>query len=291
MGLRFRPYLKALSYRVVVSVVLLALVIGLLGDRVVSSFCINVAHVILNKALWQEQIAIDRQRALSLAAGLLDMAAGELPTPYAEIAPEDQCAMIPCIAIAEHHRRRRDFALAADWLHRAASAPPCPSLQEAIVLPAAVSVTSQGDIVLDWSARAWHFRADSQPADQALDDVHGWLTISYQNTPGVQDKVVYHWWRSLAIPYWHRLRMRVRIHQGTFLTSATNSRTGRKRHLNYHQGSGQWETFTIPLDDDELRFISISLTEPSASPTVPDHAVDIEPLMLLLDEDIGACDR
>jgi len=278
-----------LRIAVIVASVVTLLSLGL--HSVLPTLFLNVAHVTLNKTLWQEQTAIDRQRALSLAAGLFDLARGELPTPYAEIAPEDQCAMIPSIAIAEHYRRRKDIALAADWLHRAAAAPPYPSPQDAIVLPPAVSVTSQGDIVLDWSARAWHFRADSQPADQALDNVRGWLTISFRNTPGVRDNVIYSWWRSLEVPYWHPLRMRVRIHEGTFLTIETNSRAGSKRHLNYHQGSGQWETFTIPLDDDELRFIYILLKDPSAEPTVPDYAVDIEPLMLLLDEDIGACDR
>jgi len=290
MRLGFLVYLKRRSYRAAASIALLTFVIVSLGDRMVSSFCINVASVILNKALWQEQVAIDRQRSLSLAARLLDVATGELPTRNAELASGAQPAMIPSIAIAEHHRRRRDFALAAFWLHQAASAPPCPSLQDPIVVPAAVSVTSQGDIVLDWSSRAWHFRADSQPADEALDNVHGWLTISFRNTPGVRDKVVYEWWGRLAVPYWHTLQMRVRIHEGTFLTMETNSRAGSKRHLHYHQGSGQWETFTIPLEDDELRFVYISLSEPSANPTVPDYGVDIEPLTLLLDQAAGGCE-
>jgi len=280
--------MKVLRKGVIVTLAVIVIAVGLYAAF--PSLCRNLAYVVLNKALWQEQTAIRRQRALSLAAGLLDAAEGDLKAPHAELAPGDQCAMIPSMAIAQHHLRRREFARAALWLHRAAAADPIPSSQDAVLVPIWVSVTPEGNVVLDWSAPNWGFRRDSQPANGVIDDQHGWLTLSYQNTPGKRDKVIYRWLGSLAVPYWHTLQVRARVHKGAFLTIETVSPNGRKRHLNYHQGSGQWETFSIPFDDDMLRFIYISLREPSAKPTVPDHAVDLEPLVLLLDENAGGCE-
>ena len=94
----------------------------------------------------------------------------------------------------------------------------------------------------------------------------------------------------MEIPYWHTLYLRARVHLGTWLTFATHSVDGVERHVSYHRGTGEWEEFTIPLDVDSIRWVYISLREPSPDPDTPDYAVDIEPLVLLLDDAVGGCE-
>jgi hypothetical protein len=198
--------------------------------------------------------------------------------------------MIPAMVIADYYRKHKDFEKAAFWLRRAAASDSHLSTQHAIILPYWTSVTPQGDIVLDWSTPNWRFRDDSQPANLAFDDELDRLTISYKNTLGQRDRVIYSWRGPMPLAYWHTLELRARVHRGAFLKFVTHSADGTRTHLNYHRGTGQWETFTIPLQVDDIRFIYISLTEPSADPTVPEYGVDIEPLRLLLDESAGTCE-
>ncbi len=257
------------------------------GPHLFSELSLNLAQVVLNKTLWQEnQSAIDRQRAFAWAATLIEIASGE----KASFSDDKECSMIAAMTIADYHRKHKDHQATAAWLRRAATADPYPAIQSAIVLPVWTSVTPQGDIVLDWSTENWYFRSDSQPANLAFDDENAWLNISYRNKLGQRDKVIYTWKGPLEIPYWHTLYLRARVHPGTFLTIETHSTDGVERYINYHRGTGEWEEFIIPLNIDNIRWIYISLREPSPDSDTPDYAVDIEPLTLLLDDVAGECE-
>lgn len=275
----------------VVGLVLVTMLVSLTGTRLVSSFSLNLAHTVLNKALWQgKQAALERQQMLSLAATLLQISTGEELDSSVRAASDGQCDMIPSMIIAEYYRRQRNVRATAFWLHRAATADPYPAIQDTVAIPAWAYVTPQGDIVLDWSTADWYFRSDSQPADLAFDDENGWLNISYDNKLGHRDIVIYAWRGPLEIRYWHTLHLRARVHPGTFLTFATHSIEGVERHVSYHRGTGEWKVFTIPLDVDSIRFIYIALREPSSDPDTPHYAIDIEPLTLLLDDAAGKCE-
>jgi hypothetical protein len=260
-------------------------------DRLIPSLSFNLANVVLNRTLWQgNQTAIGRQRVLSLAAGLLEAGSGEKPGPFTETIVSGQCTLIPSMVIADYYRKQKDFVKASTWLRQAASADPYPATQDAILLPGWVRVTPRGDIALDWSSSNWHFRSDSQPANLEVDDDHGWLTISYQNNLEQRDRVIYEWRGPLQIPYWHTLQLRARVHPGAFLTFETHSTAGVQRYIHYHQGSGEWEEFIIALNAETLRYMYISLTEPSQDSSVMDYTVDIEPLTLVLGDVAGKCE-
>jgi hypothetical protein len=260
------------------------------GERLVSSFSFNLAGVVLNKTLWRgEQTARDRQEALAMTAKLLEVASGKRSSSSTEAVLNKECSMIPSMVIADDYRRQKDLKKAAFWLHHAATTAPYPSLQHAVLLPGWIQITPQGNLVVDWSISSWHFRSDSQLADLAIDEEYGWLALSYRNKLGQRDKVIYEWKGPLQLSYWHTLQLRARVHPGTYLTFETHSDTGVERHLNYYGGTGRWETFSIPLNVDKLRYIYISISEPSPDSLVLDYAVDIEPLTFLLDEAAGVC--
>jgi hypothetical protein len=261
------------------------------GSRLTSSLSLNLAHIALNKTLWRgEQTALERQQALSLASTMLEIASrGEANSPT-DVVSVEQCSMIPSMVIGDYYRKHKSLQASAAWLRRAVTAEPYPAIQSAIVLPGWTSVTPQGDIVLDWSTAHWDFRGDSQLANLAFDDENGWLNISYHNQLGQRDTVIYTWSGPLEIPYWHTLCLRAKVYPGTFLTFSTHSVDGVERHVDYHRGTGEWEEFTIPLDVDSIKWIYVSLREPSPDPDTPDYAIDIEPLTFLLDDAVGECE-
>ena len=262
------------------------------GPTLVSSLSLNLARVVLNKTLWRgEQTALERQQGLSSAATLLEVASRGEANSSAKAVSVEQCSMIPAMVIGDYYRKHTNLQAAAVWLRRAATADPYPVIQSGVVLPGWTSVTPRGDIVLDWSTANWYFRSDSQPADLAFDDENGWLNISYHNKLGQRDKIIYTWRGPLEIPYWHTLYLRARVHPGTFLTLTTHSVEGVERYVSYHRGTGKWEEFTIPLNIDNIRWIYVSLREPSPDSDTPDYAVDMEPLTLMLDSAIGECER
>lgn len=275
----------------IIRVTLLILVVALsvtTVDRLVNKAALNLANGILNKTIWQSgQTATQRQRMLSWAAMLLETGYGE--GSLSDDGSRGQRSMIPAIAIADYHRKQRDFDEALFWLHRAIEADPAPVVQDALILPRWASIDQKGNIVLDWASN-WRFRSDSQTADLTMHEEQDWLTISYENTLGRRDKVIYQWAGPLDIPYWHKLRVKARIYRGTFLTVETHSAAGVERYVNYFKGSSEWEEFIIPLNVDEIKWIYISVSEPSADSSTPDYVVDIEPLMFLLDEADGGCE-
>ncbi len=268
-------------------VILVATVLILAVSKLVDNATLNLANVILDKALWQRQTAARRQRMLSWAATLLEVSYGREAVPDVDT-HKTQCSMIPALVIADYHRRQGELEKTTVWLHHAIEADPIPVVQDALTLPGWVSIDRKGNIVLDW-ASSWRFRSDSQTADLAMNGEQDWLTISYENTLGQRDKVIYQWSGPLQIPYWHTLCLRARVHPGTFLTVETHSAAGVERHINYHRGTGEWEEFTIPLAIDSVKWIYVSLREPSPDPDTPAYAVDIEPLTLLLDDVAGEC--
>jgi hypothetical protein len=85
------------------------------------------------------------------------------------------------------------------------------------------------------------FRADLPAVDVQVDKQIDKLRLSYKNSLGERDRVVYRWTGPLSNIYWHALHLRVNVHEGTFFTFETHSAGGIERHINYFRGDGEWK--------------------------------------------------
>jgi hypothetical protein len=275
-----------------VYIIMTAVIITSLGRTIVIALCFNLSNVFLDDALWRAgQTIEDRRQSLATAATLMQIASSSTAIRPAANIPESTCSMIPSMVNADYYRKHKQLAEATIWLQQAAVAAPSPGIQEPIALSGWISVTTSGDVVLNWSDPAWQFRSDSQPASISTNSDGDRLTLSYENVVGRQDRVIYQWSGLLQLPYWHTLRLKARIHSGTWLTVESHSKSGLKRHLNYYQGTGDWEELDFPLTSDDLDYIYISISEPSADSTTFNYTVDFAPMTVILDKSVGTCQQ
>jgi hypothetical protein len=104
------------KWRFLVGAIFALLFIGFTANVLVYRLSLNLAHVILNKTLWQSgKSAVKCQQMLSL----LQVSVGRQTF---EIEYERPYAMISAITVAEYHRRQNDLSEAVTWLRRAADA-------------------------------------------------------------------------------------------------------------------------------------------------------------------------
>jgi hypothetical protein len=273
-------------------VLVLFLFVG--SSRLISVFCSNLAEVILNQTLWQSGAnAVERQEKLLLSAELFEIAERmpvSLPNGKSEL-EDNACSMIPAIVLADYHRKQGEIDQAIYWLRRAAEAPPTPSVQDAILIPGSFSVSSNGDLGVDLYMMRWALRKDSQPANPIIRNGDKGITLSYENKPGHRDWVYYYWPAMTKLSYWTSIKLKIRVHPGSFFTFETHGPSGMKRHINYFRGDGVWREFTFPLTEDSLRFVYMSLSEPGDMGTGVDseeiiYMVDVESLSFLFDENV-----
>jgi hypothetical protein len=247
------------------------------------ALAVNGVYLLLNQAMWrQNQPISERQAALGRAATLAGWSFGSSPP-----APAEPCSFMPALLRAEYHRRQKDWSPMAGWLQQAAVAPPLPAGSPTIGLPGWVELDEAGNLVLGWSLPAWGFRQDSQEADVMVSD--GRLTLAYPNQLDQRDVVIYAWSSPIPIHYWHTLQVRARVQEGTFFTLSVATAAGDTRYLDYFTGNGQWQDFTFPINDDQVRYIYLSLGEPTAEAAAPAYQIELEPLKFILDEGVNNC--
>jgi hypothetical protein len=269
-----------------------AMIFAAMGSAIISGLCANLSNVFLNNALWRAgQTIEERRQSLATAASLMQIASNSTAMRPTANMPESACSMIPSMVNADYYRKHKQLAEAADWLQRAVVAAPSPGIQEPVMLSGWISVTTAGNVVMSWSDPAWQFRSDSQLASISTNAGGDRLTLSYENAVGHRDRVIYQWSGLLQLPYWHTLRLKAKIHSGTWLTVESHSKSGLKRHLNYYQGTGDWEELDFPLASDDLDYLYISISEPSADSTTSDYTVDLAPLTVILDKSVGTCQQ
>jgi hypothetical protein len=261
------------------------------GIHAFQALQINLGNVNLNKYLWSGEQATDRsQDWLKQAATHYGLAANSQPQITTTCECGTSCAAIALNLMAIRYRQDRDFMTAAQWFQVIANS----NLQqyyEPVMLPQDIIPTERGDLFITWDKTRWGIRSDSHPknASVSIDPSTQHLTLSYKNRLDERDSVGYAWGGPLELPYWHTVRLVAKIHPGSTLILETVTENGSTRHVSYYGGTGDWEEFLLPLDGNQLRFLYILLSERSAQVTTPEHKVEIQPVVLLIDEGGEEC--
>jgi hypothetical protein len=267
---------------------LVCLLLLLLRSELIRLLPFNLMNVILNKTLWREnQLAAEQQEAVAWAAVLADLSLGLPTTSPATSMADEPCSLIPALVTADHYRRKGDLQEMAGWLRQAAAAPPVPTVQKGVGLPGWTALDRDGNLGIAWSSPGWAFRPDSQEGQVVVEDDR--FTLSYTNTPGQRDIVIYAWSNPIPVSYWHTVQFRAKVQPGTFFTFSIHTTSGDIRYLNYFPGNNQWETFTFSLPDEEIRYIYLSISEPAAEAATPIYQLEMEPLTFIFDGAANIC--
>ncbi len=269
------------SILLLVTAVILALVLR-------RPFAANMGHVVLDKVLWQQGLSASRrQDAICLAAHLYAAAEPSDPTSAPTEITQSEPNYVGSLVMADTCRKAGRFGETAHWLRIASECHSSAIADRAMALPAAVTGTPHGDIIVQWYSAGWHFRSDSQVALTSVDEATGWLCLSYDNDLAQRDKVIYEWRGPIDLPYWSTAALTVRAEQGTFVTIETACSRELVRHVSYYRGSGASTRFEFPLCHGDLCYIYVSLSEPSlGAEDVQEerYAACISPISLRLDE-------
>ena len=256
-------------------------------------FRANYANLLMNRLIWASP---------SRSAGYGELL-NQTGSSYAKLTtagepiqanPLGECATggssLVAWTMAMQARYHHDWGQAGAWLLRAAAEFPHSRADLPVILPpAARPDPATGNVQLLWEPPFWGARADSQPLAVSADPTTQVLTLTYANTPGVRDMVVYAWRGPLALPAWHTVRIVGKSAPGTYLTLELSTENGLNRYLNYHQGSGEWETFDLPIEGTELRYIYIILNEPSDGVEADHYQLQLQPVALRLEPELRTC--
>ena len=223
-----------------------------------SRFWINMGLVVLDKTLWQEQqSATERQQSLALAASYFKATLDTTEMLLVESEFNDTYAMIPSIVAAEYYRRHDMYDSVATWLNRAASAPPYPSIQKAILLPGWAQLATNGAIVVDGASPRWAVRQDVVVKAVVQSHTDGIGYFSFSNTP-TSNRAAFVWSWPLNVPYHHSVALKARVQPGCILRLETVIDGEIVRHF-AQPGTGRWEIREFAVRGDSLRFIYILL--------------------------------
>lgn len=270
---------------------LLMLIAGLsMGGvaQIVNGLSVNVAHVILNRALWQEQQnATARQQALALSARFYEVAAKDREAAFPDARSQDSCQMISSIIAAEYYRRQAAYDMTARWLNRAAHAPPCPPVQKAVVLPAYVQPSVDGSVVVDGASPRWSVRRDTvvDAAVQSKSEEFG--VFSFVSAPESR-RAVFVWRLPFGIPYHHTAVIKSRVEPGCTLHIETVVDAESVRHP-AQVGLGEWKLWEFTVQGESLRFIYILLDDNRDASTNHECVAEIEYIAFLLDKALVTC--
>lgn len=247
----------------------------------------NLGLVVVNKALWtQEQRAVDRQKALRLAARLYEAALVPSGEPIKEIKTTG-FSMIPAVIAAEDQRRQGMDRLAAIWLYRAATAPPCPALQHAILLPGWAQLTRDGAITLDGVTPPWTLRRDAAIEAKVETLEAGGNRFSFLSEADAR-RAQFQWHQYLDIGYHHSAVMRSRVASGCVLHLETVVDGELIRHF-AQQGTGKQETHKFDLQGHTLQYIYVLLDSVADSEDQEECVAEISPITFLPDKETVIC--
>ncbi len=232
----------------------------------------NLAHLSFVKAMSANTIkATDRQEKLKHFVTYLHHSQDKvLLSPSVEAQTES--TMLRSIFIGEYHRFQGDIDEAAQWYLQATQSDPFPSLQNSLSYARRKRLLPNGDILITdfsdvdgWQPDLVNYNVESI----TFDSTDGIALISYPNHLDRRDIVTYLLYPPGAIQLGYHivLSMRVKMEPGSFLTMSVKVDDVLERHLNYYQGTGNWETLKFPLTGDLLQAIFLSFSEPGKPPT------------------------
>ena len=265
------------------------------------SLRLNLAHLQFNHLMFPAgPLAQNDAAQLARVGEQYVEVAGGGEQPYAVAAPvHDQIEEMGCRngsssllawLMAARARYQRDFAATGAWLLQAAASYPANQVTLPLMLPIhAVPNLATGDIQLMWDNDYWMPRRDSLPLVAAVEPATNLLTISYENVPQVEDRFIYQWRGNMSLPAWYAVEVVSRLEPGAFLTLEIRTEHGLKRYVNYEPGTGEWETFVLPLEGNQLRHIYILVTDSADAVGPPGYEQQLKPLTLLLEPEYQQC--
>jgi len=245
-------------------------------------FIVNIGYVVIVKVLANEKYRQTGayQKPFSILSN--SIAPSDLRNERINIIT--QCPPAPSIAFVEYYLRKSDLESASLWMEHLTYA--SPDNEVSYLFPQEISLDSGGRMTLNWEPGVWAERQSDSNATEKSFCVRGDLAIiSYSNTLHRRDYLIYTWLGGrdspLPITCWNTIQLKAQLSEGTFLTFEMRIDGELRRYIHYETGNGEWKSFDIPIEGDELSHIYISLNEPSKDSTVPEYRIKIEPIKFL----------
>jgi hypothetical protein len=247
--------------------------------------------VMLNfiRAVTAESIqAVERQTTLARYADFLD------DTREAGVAEQGNrgtdASMLHAYFVGEYHRRQGENDEAAAWYRTAAHAAPQPNKQSSLAYAQRSRLLADGSLLVHNFSDlvGWQQIPETNVQDVMINSQNGALTFSYANRNDQRDIFAYQLFPEGGIPlgYHSILSLRALTEPGSYLTLETKVDGKYERHINYYQGSGEWETISVPLAGERLEAIFLSMGEPGKPPTTtPVYTIHLDWIHLDLRSD------
>jgi hypothetical protein len=258
------------------SIIFLLFLLFMRGGQLFTSFGRNLANTAIYRSFSQEQTdAASRQEALSMAAAWLEREAGETGETAAG------AAMIPASLRGLYHHRLGDWQNAAEWYDIAANEEPLPEQQKQLLISPWMKLEPSGDFELLATTSEWHLRADSAPGAEIIRNNRNSLEFTCSDISKKTKIATLEWSQPFDIPYHHTLVLKAKTKIGTTLNLETVIDRQLVRHVT-HDGTGKWETFSVPLEGDSVKYIYVIVREDAES-SARSCLVEIETISFLLD--------
>jgi tetratricopeptide (TPR) repeat protein len=226
----------------------------------------NLAYVSFSKALAADHIrATERQKGLTRFLEYLRSDRDqEILLPESEDLTEK--TMLQSIFIGQYYRFQGNEDEAANWYLKAIDSDPVPFWQDSLVWTPQHMLLPDGYMLIhDFSQmEGWKLASPTNVVDVTFESVDGIALMTYPNRSDQRDRAAYALYLNpVPLSYHTVLVMRVKIEPGAFLTMVTKKDGILERHLDYYQGSGDWETLRFPLTGDELQMVKLIPSEPA----------------------------
>jgi hypothetical protein len=251
--------------------ILFAILVALIGVGAKAKIARNSAYLVFSRTMVADHIgATERQAALDRFAQFISPAG---MTSAVESSSEE--TMLPSIFIAEYHRLQGDVAEAAQWYRQAARSKPEPTWQRSLLYVRRDRLLPDGGILIDDFQTIGNWKPDlvnNNVEEVVFESQDGIARLSYPNRSDRRDIVAYSLYPEggVELGYHTTLALRVRIEPGAFLTLETKVDDVLERHLNYHEGTGSWDTVRFTLEGEILQMIKLSASEPGTGPETAD---------------------
>jgi hypothetical protein len=264
--------------------ILFVILVALIGVGAGGKIAKNSAYLVFSRTMVANHIgATERQAALDRFAEFISPAG-----MISAVESSSEETMLPSIFIAEYHRLKGDMAEAAQWYRQAARSEPEPTWQHSLLYAQRDRLLPDGSILIDDFQTTGSWKPDlvnNNVEEVVFESQDRIACLSYPNHPDRRDIVAYSLYPEggVELGYHTTLALRVRIEPGSFLTLETKVDDVLERHLNYHEGTGSWETVMLPLEGEVLQAIKVSASEPGTSlETADTYTVELGQIRLEL---------
>ena len=224
----------------------------------------NLSQISLNKAINSDNITAEN-RQVKLTDFLRYMRlSGDKVLSAAEFKNSDNIGMLRAIFIGSYYRYHGYLDESLYWYKQAIDSDPAPLVQDSLSYLNSKRLVENGSILVDDLSdnEGWQFDNSSNVEELVFENSDGILNISFENIPNRRDKLVFDVSTGLFNLGYHRLlSIRIKLEPGTFFTLSAKIDDELERYVSYYQGSGEWETITVPLHGDVIHYLRINFSE------------------------------